>query len=124
MADSTGGFTVPLRHRDGHRIWVTGSFHEVTDPESGRRMVVGTFRDVTAAHYTVHREAALAAMGLIVSRAANAAQVLQEALRELARLWRAAEVTAVTWTGADQVTVTSTGPARSWDELPAGLRDA
>ncbi|HET9972821.1 MAG TPA: response regulator, partial [Streptosporangiaceae bacterium] len=53
MADSTGSFTVPLRHRDGHRIWVTGSFHEVTDPESGRRMVVGTFRDVTAAHYAV-----------------------------------------------------------------------
>jgi PAS domain S-box-containing protein len=124
MADSTGSFTVPLRHRDGHRIWVTGSFHEVADPESGRRMVVGTFRDVTAAHYAVQREAALAAMGLVVSRAGSAAQVLQEALAELARLWRAPAVTAATWTGADQVAVTSTGPARSWDELPAGLRDA
>jgi len=50
--------------------------------------------------------------------------VLQEALGEVARLWRAAEVTAATWTGADQVAVTSTGSARSWDELPAGLRDA
>jgi PAS domain S-box-containing protein len=124
MADSTGGFTVPLRHRDGHRIWVAGSFHEVTDPESGRRMVVGTFRDVTAAHYAVQREAALAAMGMVASRAGSAPQVLQEALGEVARLWRAAEVTAATWTGADQVTVTSTGSARSWDELPAGLRDA
>jgi len=124
MTDSTGGFTVPLRHRDGHRIWVTGSFHEVTDPDSGRRMVVGTFRDVTAAHYAVQREAALAAMGMVASRAGSAPQVLQEALGEVARLWRAAEVTAATWTGADQVAVTSTGPARSWDELPAGLRDA
>src|SRR5690348_15955544 len=124
MTDSTGGFTVPLRHRDGHRIWVTGSFHEVTDPESGRRMVVGTFRDVTAAHNAVQREAALGAMSLVVSRAGSADQVLRDALGELARLWRAAEVTAATWTGADQVAVTSTGSARSWDELPAGLRDA
>jgi anti-sigma regulatory factor (Ser/Thr protein kinase) len=87
-------------------------------------MVVGTFRDVTAAHYAVQREAALAAMGMVASRAASAPQVLQEALGEVARLWRAAEVTAATWTGADQVAVTSTGSARSWDELPAGLRDA
>ena len=112
MTDSTGSFTVPLRHRDGRRVWVTGSFNEVTDPENGRRMVVGTFRDVTTEHYAVQREAALGAMGLMVARAASAAQVLQEALGELARLWRAPEVTAATWTGADQVAVTSTGPAR------------
>jgi PAS domain S-box-containing protein len=124
MADSTGSFTVPLRHRDGRRVWVTGSFNEVTDPEDGRRMVVGTFRDVTTEHYAVQREAALGAMGLMVSRAGSAAQVLQEALGELARLWRAPEVTAATWTGADLVTVTSTGPPRGWDALPAGLRDA
>ncbi len=124
MADSTGGFTVPLRHRDGHRVWVTGSFNEVTEPKNGRRMVVGTFRDVTTEHYAVQREAALGAMGLMVSRAGSAAQVLREALGELARLWRAPAVTAATWTGADQVAVTSTGPARSWEELPAGLREA
>ena len=122
LKDSTGSFTVPLRHRDGRRIWVTGSFNEVTDPETGRRMVIGTFRDVTAEHNAVQREAALGAMALIASRATNAAQVLQEALGELARLWRSPAVTAVTWAGADQVTVTSTGSARSWDALPAGLR--
>ena len=124
MADSTGGFTVPLRHRDGHRVWVTGSFNEVTDPENGHRMVVGTFRDITAEHDAVQREAALGAMGLVVSRAGSAAQVMREALDELARLWRSPEVTAVTWTGTDPQTVTSTGSARSWDALPAGLRDA
>ena len=120
MADSTGSFTVPLRHRDGRRIWVTGSFNEVTDPENGRRMVVGTFRDVTAEHYAVQREAALGAMGLVVSRAGSAAQVLREALGELARLWRAREVTAATWTGADQVTVTSTGSAAPGTLCPPG----
>ena len=124
MTDSTGSFTVPLTGRDGRRIWVSGSFNEVRDPEDGRRMVVGTFRDVTAEHYAVQREAALAAMGLVLSRAGSATQVLLEALGELRRLWRAREVTAATWTGAGQVTVASTGSAVSWDALPAGLRDA
>jgi PAS domain S-box-containing protein len=124
MTDSTGGFTVPLRHRDGRRVWVTGAFNEVTDPENGHRMVVGTFRDITAEHYAVQREAALGALSLVVSRAGSAAQVMREALDELARLWRSPEVTAVTWTGTDPVTVTSTGSARSWEALPAGLRDA
>jgi PAS domain S-box-containing protein len=124
LKDSTGSFTVPLRHRDGRRIWVAGSFNEVTEPETSRRMVVGTFRDITAEHNAGQREAALGAMALIAARASNAAQVLREALAELARLWRSPGVTAVTWTGDSQATVTSTGPARDWDTLPAGLRDA
>jgi len=124
MTDSKGSFTVPLTRRDGHRIWVSGSFNEVRAPEDGRRRVVGTFRDVTAEHYAVQREAALAAMGLVVSRAGSAAQVLQETLREWRRLWRAREVTAATWTGAGQVTVASTGTLVGWDALPGALRDA
>ena len=124
MTDSKGSFTVPLTRRDGRRIWVSGSFNEVRDPEDDRRMVVGTFRDVTAEHYAVQREAAMAAMGLVLSRAGSATQVLLEALGELRRLWRAREVTAATWTSAGQVTVVSTGSAVSWDALPAGLRDA
>ena len=123
MADTKGSFTVPLVRRDGQRIWVSGSFNEVRTPEDGRRRVVGTFRDVTAEHYAVQREAALAAMGLVVSRAGSAAQVLQETLGELQRLWRAREVTAAIWTGAGQVTVASTGPAAGWDALPGALRD-
>ena len=90
---------MPLRRRDGRRIWVTGNFNELRDPENGRRMVVGTFRDVTAEHYAVQREAALAAMGQVVSRGSNSAEVLREALAELHRLWRAREVAAATWTG-------------------------
>ena len=124
MADTKGSFTVPLVHRDGRRIWAAGSFNEVRDPENGRRMVVGTFRDITAEHYAVQREAALAAMGLVLSRAGSAAEVLQEALGEVRRLWRATDVIAATWTGADQVTVASTGSAGSWQELPAELRGA
>ena len=76
----------PLTRRDGRRIWAAGSFNEVSDPDNGRRMVVGTFRDITAEHYAVQREAALAAMGLVLSRAGSAVQVLHETLGELRRL--------------------------------------
>jgi PAS domain S-box-containing protein len=124
MTDSSGSFTAPLSRRDGRRIWVTGSFHEVNEPENGRRMVLGTFRDVTAEHYAVQRETALAAMGTVLSRAGSAVQVLQEAIGELRRLWRAREVTAATWSGTDQVAVASTGPARSWEALSPELREA
>ena len=124
MTEGKGSFTVPFTRRDGRRIWAAGSFNEVSDPDNGRRMVVGTFRDVTAEHYAVQREAALAAMGLVLSRAGSAGQVLQETLGELRRLWRAREVTAATWTGTDQVTVTSTGSADKWEALPAELREA
>ncbi|MFY9934117.1 MAG: SpoIIE family protein phosphatase, partial [Streptosporangiaceae bacterium] len=123
MTEHSGSFTVPLRRRDGRRIWVTGNFNELRDPENGRRMVVGTFRDVTAEHYAVQREAALAAMGQVVSRGSNSAEVLREALAELQRLWRAREVTAATWIGSDPVTVTSTESFGSWESLPDELRE-
>ena len=42
-------------------------------------------------------------MGLVVSRAGSADQILHEALEELHRLWRAREVTAATWAVTDHV---------------------
>ena len=33
---ASGSFTVPLTRRDGRRIWVAGSFNEVSDPDHGR----------------------------------------------------------------------------------------
>ncbi len=55
-----GTYTVPVTHRDGHRLWVTFSFNHAADPDSGRRVMVGTLRDVTAEHYNVQRQTALA----------------------------------------------------------------
>ena len=69
MEQSKGSFVAPVTHRDGRRLWVAASFNEVRDPDSGRRMVVGSLRDITAEHYAGQREAALAAMGLLLSQA-------------------------------------------------------
>ena len=127
MDRSNGGFQAPVTHRDGRRRWIAASFNEVQDPDSGRRMVVGSLRDITAEHYAGQREAALAAMGLLLSRADSLPEALQGALNELQRLWRARRVIAATWTGAETPSLTSAGPAGSsvrWTELPAELREA
>ena len=99
MAQSKGSFVAPVTHKDGHRLWVAASFNEVQDPDTGRRMVVGTLRDITAEHYAGQREAALAAMGLLLSQASSVPQALQGAINELRRLWQARRVLAVTWDG-------------------------
>ncbi len=125
MAQSKGGFVVPATHRDGRRLWVAANFNEVEDPDSGRRMVVGSLRDITAEHYAGQREAALAAMGLLLSQADSVPQALQGALTELQRLWRARRVIAATWpASAAAPSLTATGPALRWADLPGDLRDA
>ena len=85
---SKGSFVAPVTHRDGHRLWVAASFNEVQDPDTGRRMVVGSLRDITGEHYAGQREAALAAMGLLLSQAGSVPQALQGAIHELQRLWQ------------------------------------
>ena len=42
LLDQTHGtFTVPVTHRDGHRLWVTVDFNHADDPDTGRRVMVG-----------------------------------------------------------------------------------
>ena len=38
LLDQTdGAYTMPVTHRDGHRLWVAASFNHVDDPDTGRR---------------------------------------------------------------------------------------
>lgn len=92
-----GTFTLPVNHRDGHRLWVTVSFNHAEDPESGRRVTVGTFRDVTAEHYTVQRESALASLNQQLAQADSLDDGVRAAAEELRKLWRAHRVCAVTF---------------------------
>jgi PAS domain S-box-containing protein len=120
---SKGSFAVPVTHQDGHRLWVAVSFSEVLDPDTGRNMVVGTLRDITAERYAGQREGALAAMGLLLSQADSVPRALQGALHELQRLWHARRVIAATWTDAAEPSLTATGPGVRWAGLPGELRD-
>jgi PAS domain S-box-containing protein len=121
--ERVGSFTVPLTHRDGRLLWVAGTFSEVTDQDNGR-LVVGTLRDVTAEHYAIQRDSALAALGHVLARASSMADTLREALGELQRLWHAQRVVAAIWTDEAQPAVTASVPGVGWHALPEAVRAA
>ncbi|GGW60530.1 histidine kinase [Streptomyces lucensis JCM 4490] len=115
--------TVPVVHRDGRRRWIAVSFTRTQDPDTGRRVIVGTFRDVTTEHYAVQRESALAALGTRLSRVTSLTDTLAAALDQLRELWRADSVMAVVLGSGDRPSVTATTPA-DWQELPEPRRRA
>ncbi len=124
LTRSHGTYTVPVNHRDGRRIWIAVAFNQVEDPDNGRRMTVGTFRDVTAEHYAVQRDGALAALSLRLSQAGDLSEALAGALDELRRLWQAAFVVAAIFDGVDAPTGTVTSPEIAWADLPEERRGA
>jgi anti-anti-sigma factor len=85
-----GFWRIPLRHRDGHRVWVQGSTGVVPGTADGDRRVVGILRDVTADVETARaadRErwlheasAALAAAGGVDEAAQALARAMCDAL--------------------------------------------
>lgn len=118
MRDPHGDYTIPVRHRDGHRLWVAAAFNHVRDPESGRRVIVGTFRDVTDEHYAIQRETALASLSMRLSDAEDLDDALAGALDELRGLWQASYVLAVVFDGAETPALTSTDASLTWDNAP------
>ena len=116
-----GGFSVPITHREGHRVWISAAFNQVQDPETGRRVIVGTCRDVTAEHYAIQRESALAALSLRLSRATSLDEALTGALEVLQSLWSAQFVLTAVF-GGDGPEVTATDPDARWDRLPDSQR--
>ena len=81
--------------------WASGviavNFNHVDDPESRRRVMVGTFRDVTAEHYAVQRQIALAALNQQLAQADTLDDALRGAAEELRRVWQARRVLAATF---------------------------
>ncbi|MEW2165268.1 SpoIIE family protein phosphatase [Streptomyces sp. NPDC007084] len=123
LGNTKGSYTIPITHRDGRRLWATATFNQVDDPDTGRRVTVGTFRDVTAEHYAIQRESALAALGTCLSRATSLPEALAGALGELKKLWHAHSVLAAVYEHGDQPTLTSTSAPLTWPELPAERRE-
>ncbi|GHF65629.1 PAS domain S-box-containing protein [Amycolatopsis bartoniae] len=120
--EPSGSFVLPLRHRDGHRVWAALNFNAVYDDQA-RRRVVGTIRDVTAERYTVQRESALSELSQRLARAAGEPDVVQQALEFLRDLWGARRVLAATWRDGKAPDVVSTeNRATYWHELPEPLR--
>jgi PAS domain S-box-containing protein len=120
--EPAGSFVLPMRHRDGHRVWAATSYNELHDDE-GHRRLVGTIRDVTAERYAVQRENALAAMNQRLAGLSGVPDVLDAALDLLRDLWHAERVLAVTWPRAGEPELASTDAGdRRWAGLTAPVR--
>lgn len=116
-------FTIPVIHRDGHRLWISAHFQPTTDPETGRRVTVGTFRDVTAEHYAVQREAALASLNTRLLEATSMSDAISGAVHELRSLWRAEKVAAAVFDGGPEPEVVCTIPGMTWGELSTETKE-
>ncbi|MFJ2395431.1 SpoIIE family protein phosphatase [Streptomyces sp. NPDC087843] len=124
LAASRGSYTIPVTHRDGHRLWVSASFNQAQDPDTGRTVTVGTFRDVTAEHYAIQRETALAALSMRLSQATSLPQALAGALEEFGTLWRAQRVVAVVFSADQGPQLTGSDTSLTWSALDEDRRAA
>ncbi|GAA2440181.1 SpoIIE family protein phosphatase [Streptomyces glaucus] len=123
LGNPRGSYTIPVTHRDGHRLWVTATFNQAQDPDTGRQVTVGTFRDVTAEHYAIQRESALASLSTRLSQATSLSDALTGALHELKDLWRAQEVLAAVFRHGEDPALTTTETPRTWQDLSDDRRE-
>lgn len=124
LAKDRGSYTIPVTHRDGHRLWASASFNQAQDPDTGRTVTVGTFRDVTAEHYAIQRETALAALSMRLSQATSLPQALSGALEEFEALWRAERVVAVVFSADQGPRLTGSDTPLTWNTLDESRRAA
>ncbi len=126
LSQSHGTLTAPATHRDGHRVWVSAAFNHVDDPDTGRRVMVGTFRDVTSEHYTVQRESALASLNQQLAQADSLIDAVRAAAGEFRNVWSARRVMAIVFPADEAEThpsnVVCVGEPALWDELALRAR--
>ena len=126
-SQSHGTLTAPATHRDGHRLWINVAFNQVDDPDTGRHLMVGTFREVTAEHYKVQRDTALAALNQQLAQADSLHDAVRAAAEEFRTVWLARRVLAVTFSVDEPDTgplnVVCSGEPASWEQLTPRARE-
>jgi PAS domain S-box-containing protein len=106
MRHGGGRYTVPVRHSDGHAVWLACSSASLPSPDGRSQMFVGTARDVTAERLAGQREATLAAFAAAMAAAGEISEMLTTAAREIAVAVRASEVTAALWSSDNTPAIT------------------
>src|SRR6201999_2312107 len=90
----------PIRHRDGHLVWVALSVRAVASPHADgdtEDTYVGTIRDVTAARAAAGRERAVVHLATAVSLAKSIGEVLSATLDECRTTLGVGRVAAIMW---------------------------
>lgn len=119
-----GVYTVPVTHRDGHRLWVTFTFTHAEDPVTGQRLTIGTLRDATAEHYRRRRDAALADLNHALVNAETVEQAVESTAAVVREIWQARRVVTALFVpdGADEPSVSVAGEPAAWADLPVAKR--
>ncbi|CAA0094249.1 Sensor histidine kinase TmoS [Mycolicibacterium vanbaalenii] len=121
---------IPVIHRDGRRRWVSANFNHTADPDTGRRVTVGTMRDVTAERYAGQRETALAALNERLVQATTVDDAVLGAAEALRGVWDAERVDVAVFpthaaAGSPVPHLVCAGAeSAGWDALPARTRQA
>ena len=101
-----GRYTVQVRHRDGHAVWLACSSASLPSPDGHGRLFVGTARDVTAERLATQREATLAGFAAALAATGEISEMLTTAAREIAAAVHASQVTAALWSSDDNPAIT------------------
>ncbi|MGD0558055.1 MAG: SpoIIE family protein phosphatase [Streptosporangiaceae bacterium] len=109
-----GRYTIPVRHHDGHTIWLACSSASLPSPDGRGRLFVGTARDVTAERLASQREATLAGFAAALAAAGEISEMLTTAAREIAAAVHASQVTTALWSSEDNPAITG------WPRLAPG----
>ncbi|MFZ0166738.1 MAG: SpoIIE family protein phosphatase, partial [Trebonia sp.] len=101
-----GRYTIPVRHHDGHTIWLACSSASLPSPDGRGRLFVGTARDVTAERLAAQREATLAGFAAALAAAGEISEMLTTAAREIAAAVHASQVITALWSSGDDPAIT------------------
>ena len=102
-----GRYTVPVRHHDGHSVWLAFSSASLPSPGGQDRLFVGTARDVTAERLAGQREATLAGFAAALAATGEISEMLTTAAREIAAAVAASQVTVALWSSDDNLAITA-----------------
>ena len=127
IRDGGGRYTVPVRHRDGHTVWLACSSASLPGPDGAGRLFVGTARDVTAERLAAQREATLAGFAAALAAAGEISEMLTTAAREIAAAVHASQVITALWSSSDNPAITGwpqPAPGQGPSAALAGALDA
>jgi len=116
-------FVLPIRHRDGRRLFLSISTSALVEPESNELIYVGTVRDVTAEHAAQERDQAATRLVTAVGAATTVMEVLSVGLDELRHTVDAESAVVMVWptrNAAPEVYIS--GAARDGDSGDADTR--
>ena len=101
-----GRYTVPVRHRNGHTVWIACSSASLPDRDGQARLFVGTARDVTSELVAAQREATLASFAAALAATGEVSEMLTTAAAHIGAALHASQTTIALWssTGAPAIT--------------------